>query len=196
MATASPEVFRDHVDHILGKSVCSLTFKIAGEDYTPPWPLVLSYEHEIRKAAVEKVSYEKLDIAAALLSVYRDMEHRQQHFLTPAMGSLVVRAAECHQKAPAPPPPFASFARPDTKRQKTSSGSSKPGGKGGKGQLGKSGKASGKGSKGSLHDKTKEGKDICFRWNRDPGLCVGKCDREHCCRICFGRHPMCEHGSQ
>ena len=71
-----------------------MVFKINGGEHRPSWALVLSYEHEVRKAAIEKISYDKLDIETALNSVYRDTEHRQQHFLTPVMGALVARSPE------------------------------------------------------------------------------------------------------
>ena len=83
LATASPDIFRAHTEYVLGNRVHGLTVKVGGEDRKPPWALVLSYEHEVRKAALERVSYEKLDLAAALKAVYEDTEHRQVHLRRP-----------------------------------------------------------------------------------------------------------------
>ena len=60
---------------------------------TPPWTLVLSYELEIRKAAIELISYDGLDLEAALTKVYKDGEHRQKFFLTPCMAAIVTASA-------------------------------------------------------------------------------------------------------
>ena len=62
----------------------------------------------------------------------------------------------------------------------------KGGGKGVKGS-----KGGGKGDDGTKAVKNKlavkhEGKQICFAFNN--GKCPGKCDREHVCQICFGKH--------
>ena len=167
-----------------------LTFKLGTEVHKPPWALVLAYEHEIRKAAIEKVAYEKLHLAAALQAIYKDMEHRQQHFLTPTMGSLMMRAAEGQQKAP--PPQHSNFARPDNKRQKTQFEKRSDNKGKGSGKGFKSGKGFNKGKGISMNTKTPDNKDICFRWNRGH-QCDGKCGRSHCCQICFGQHPQCRH---
>jgi hypothetical protein len=36
---------------------------------------------------------------------------------------------------------------------------------------------------------TPEGKAICFAYNNNGERCVGACNREHVCQVCFGKHP-------
>ena len=184
LATATPDVFRMHTEYILGKRVHGLRIKVGGEERTPPWTLVLSYEHEVRKAAVEKISYERLDLAAALKAVYADVEHRQLNFLTPAMGLMVqapdhVRRPEVQTREV---PGWRSES--NTKRKKT---------KGSKGDGKGKGHHKGAFDQDNLAKKTADGKDICFNWNRKGGCAAKHCSRAHVCRICFGPHPACEH---
>ena len=37
---------------------------------------------------------------------------------------------------------------------------------------------------------TPDGRQICFAFNNPSENCKGKCGRVHCCRKCFGEHPM------
>ena len=60
-------------------------------------------------------------------------------------------------------------------------------------------KGEGKGKKGkdkSLHSKTPDGKEICFKWNSMKERCRYNCGRVHVCMRCLGSHPlhMCTKG--
>ena len=65
----------------------------------------------------------------------------------------------------------------------------------GKGK-GSKGKQSGK--KGNLHNKTPDGREICWKWNSQHERCRFNCGRVHQCQICLGSHPMhaCPQGKQ
>ena len=192
LATATPTLFRDHSDYMLGKKVHKLVIKVSGVEHTPPWALVLSYELEVRKAAIEKICYDGLDIAAALDAVYKDNEHRQLYFLTPCMGAIVAAAAADSSSSgkampgasadrPAPydrPPP--SLSR---RQQKALKGKGRGKDKNSKGKEGKGGE---------WHSRTADDKPICFRYNTLGRSCNGKCNMVHCCQRCLGKHPVFE----
>ena len=191
LETATPALFTDHADHILGKDVYQLTVKVNGAELRPPWTLVLSYEYEIRKAVVEAITYEALDIGAAFQKVYRDTEHRQKHFLTPCMAAAVMPpegfgkaqpASSADRPSPYPPPPLLSHAQ-----------LGKGGGKNkGKNKGKDKGKDHGKTTAGGLRNTPDDGTEICFRFNLGAKRCNGKCSRAHVCRKCLGPHGAYE----
>ena len=193
LETSTPALFADHAAFILGKDVHKSVVKVNGVEHRPPWTLVLSYELEVRKAAIELVCYDSLNLAAALKKVYGDTEHRQRHFLTPCMASVVTATStqDGYGKASANasterPAPYTSVPPiPRSQMRKMLKGA----GKGEKGRnRGKDGgKAKGKG--GDWHSKTEDGKSICFRYNTAGKSCNGKCGMVHCCQRCLEKHP-------
>jgi len=196
LETATPALFADHADYILGKEVYGMTIKIHGTEVRPPWTLVLSYEYEIRKAVVETIIYEAMDIGAAFRKVYKDNEHRQKHFLTPCMAAAVMpaegfgkapSASTANRPAPYPQPPLLSHTQLNTDGGK-SKGKNKGKDKGKGKNKGKDGKDSRRG----LHSITEDGKEICFRFNTGPKRCNGQCVRAHVCRKCLGPHGAFE----
>ena len=81
----SKDVFDRYKDYMLGDYVWSLSpTDLQGQQIqTPPWSLVLSYEHAIRKRAYNLMLTEKLMIAAALEKAWKCPTTKERHFITP-----------------------------------------------------------------------------------------------------------------
>jgi hypothetical protein len=189
LATASQDVWLDHLDYVLGPRVWGLKFSAAGMEFTLAWSIVLEYEWSLRREAIKSVVYDGANLKDAMIAARRCTELRETHFVTPALVGAVSAATSAS---------YGSLSR----RGGPSAGShpyepSNQGGEGkGKGRKNKGGKG-GKGGKGkhtqdsSLARMTAEGKDICFAYNNPLERCADKkCRRAHVCRRCFGSHPM------
>ena len=61
----------------------------------PPWALVLSYEHAIRKFACKLVTQGGMQPGAALKKAWKDASVKERHFITPLA---------LYAKRPFPPP--------------------------------------------------------------------------------------------
>ena len=190
------EAFADHAAFILGKDVHKSVVKVNGVEHRPPWMLILSYELEVRKAAIELVCYDSLDLAAALKKVYGDTELRQRHFLTPCMASVVTAAstqdgygkasADASTERLAPYTPVPPISRSQMRTMLKGAGKGEKGRNKGK----DGGKAKGKG--GDWHSKTRDGKSICFRYNTAGKSCTRECGMVHCCQKCLEKHSAFE----
>jgi len=205
LETATPALFTEHAAFILGKDVHKSVVKVEGVEHKPPWTLVLSFELEVRKAAVELVCDESLDLAAALKRVYKDTEIRQRHFITPCMASVVAAASapapDGYRKAPAEastwrPAPYAAAPPPMSRSQMKKGLKAGSQGDKGKGKGDNGGKAKGKGAGGKWHKVTEDDppRPICFRYNTPGKTCMKKCGMAHCCQKCLGPHPQYECG--
>ena len=185
LATAVPGIWLGHLDYVLGDTVYGFSIKVRGQDLRPPWEVVLSYEHEIRKEATRGVLYDGLDLATALNMVQKNTEHRERFFVTPCVCVMMANVGgESSSRAGRPPANSSSdrFAPYPERNSKKAGGKQKGRGKG------KGGK-----SKDGWHSVTSENRPICYRYNTAGKSCSGQCGRAHCCQICFGKHPVYEH---
>ena len=137
----------------------------------PPWPLILSYEHAIRKHAYKLMATDGRSFGDALAKAYKEATVKERHFTTPLA---------LHAKRPNPsvlPPPLNPYQR-DPKK--------------GKGKLGK-GKDKQPTKFGTLagtSNRTPDGKPICYRFNAKEGCKKGdKSHFAHVCLHCFAKHP-------
>ena len=79
----TPAFFEKHRDYLLGAYVYGLR---ASDDYggmIPPWTLVLSYEHAIRKHCYKTMAQQGLPFKIALEKSWKDATVKERHFTTP-----------------------------------------------------------------------------------------------------------------
>ena len=83
----TPAFFEKYRDYLLGDYVYGLR---ASDDYggmIPPWTLVLSYEHAIRKHCYKTMAQQSLPFKLALENSWKDATVKERHFTTP-LGKL------------------------------------------------------------------------------------------------------------
>ena len=157
----SKEVSDKYKDYILGDYVWGLSSTdLNGQQIqTPPWGLVLSYEHAVRKRAYSLMLSERLMLGAALEKAWKCPTTKERHFITPL--ALYSKRS------------YAPSANPGT-------GTWNPKGKG----KGKSKPTTKGGQKGSGSGQGPNGEKICYRFNS--GKCNYKgCKFVHMCNKCF-----------
>ena len=184
-----------YIDFVLGDKVYGLKLTMDGQTQAvqPPWTVLLTYEHRLRKEAFKLVVAGSHTLVQALQHVVKDSDIKECYFTTPiALGVG-----------------FTSQQTGDSKWRKVSNKGSQFGGYGNKGfskgqhkGFGK-GKGKFKGSKGSvltrdenqnvLVSKTPDGRELCYAFNSQG--CNNKCGRVHACRVkgCLGAHSAREH---
>lgn len=151
------DVFDRYKDYILGDYVWGLSSTdLNGQQIqTPPWSLVLSYEHAVRKRAYSLMLTERLMLGAALEKAWKCPTTKERHFITP----LAL---------------YSKRAYPQNNNQ--NAGNWNPKGKG-------KGKTKSKGSqKGS--GQGPDGEKICYRFNAGK-CNYQKCKFAHMCNKCF-----------
>ena len=170
-------------DYLLGKHVQGIVVTASGgRTHHVPWPLVLSYELEVRRRAYDLVCSGDT-MGAALKKTMEDSSHRERYFLAPfTLGA----------SSPSPVPPPSTGAQRTARTRWAFQPYGKAKGKGrGKGPKGKGkGKGPKGGTKGQGHHKysvTEDNKPICFRWN-DSKNRDNNCGRIHICSWCRGTH--------
>ncbi|CAE7267906.1 FCPC [Symbiodinium sp. CCMP2592] len=160
----------DHfVNYILGEKVAQLTVPTSHQpadvpSLSPPWEVVLAYEHRLRKQAFRLVNDQGYTLAGALASVISSAELKETYFTTPLALSIIERPRKWHK----------------------GKGKGKDGGKTGKGGKGKDSKGGKNGKSPSdpalkglqLVWRTPEGRDICFAFNSQ-GCTNPSCERLH-----------------
>ena len=136
----SRDTMERYKDYILGDYVWGLssTDLQGNQIQTPPWSLVLSYEHAVRKRAYNLMVTEHLRIGAALEQAWKSPVTKERHFITP----LALYSKRSN--------PSASWGDWNPKGK----------GKTSKGQSNK-GKSKGKGT-----GMAPDGSKICFRFNQ------------------------------
>ena len=176
--------FEQFVNYILGEKVAQLTVPTTHQPadvptLTPPWDVVLAYEHRLRKEAFRMVNEQGSTLSAALASVIASAELKETYFTTPLALSIIERPCKWHKG-----------------KGKDNKGGAKWGGKGKDRKGGKGGKsASDPALKGlQLVWRTPEGRDICFAFNSQ-GCTNPSCERLHVCRVkgCYQPHAATEH---
>jgi len=171
----TPGLFEKYKSYILGEHVLGLQAKdMAGESVAkPPWHLVMAYEHAIRKAATRTVNESGCTVPfeVALVQAWNDPTVKERNFTTPL--ALVV-----HRTAP---------RRTEGQSDNYKGGKDRKPKGGGKNKTIK-GNPKGGGKRAS---KTPDGRAICFRYNNQSERCRAKrCNFEHVCSKCFGKHPQ------
>ncbi|OLQ03582.1 Anthranilate N-benzoyltransferase protein 2 [Symbiodinium microadriaticum] len=174
LADVTFAVFERYKDYLLGDYCYGLRSSEESGSLIPPWPLILSYEHAIRKHAYKLMATDGRSFGDALARAYKEATVKERHFTTPLA---------LHAKRPSPtvpPPPLNPYQR-DPKK--------------GKGKLGK-GKDKQPTKFGTLagtSNRTPDGKPICYRFNAKGGCKKGaKCHFAHVCLHCFAKHPVTE----
>ena len=148
--------------------------------HRPSLKLIIHYEYQMRKEAVDLVN-KGTKLGEALRQVTKDSDVRERHFSTPLAVSSATQAVQPdpwrqRQKGERQHPYEVPFAK----------GKNKGRGKG-KGKKGR-----GKQRSGGLHGSTPDGRQICFAFNNEG--CSGSCGRVHVCRICLDPgHSMADH---
>ena len=156
------KVFEDYKNYILGEYVRGLVAKDSegGTVASPPWNLVLSYEHAVRKQAARLVNQDGQTWPTALKMAWRDATVKERNFTTPL--ALVAKR---------PAPPWKADMQQPNKQVKT-----QPKGKGkGKGKKG--------GGSGHCASHTPGGDMICYRYNSGEKCKASKCKYKHVCGI-------------
>ena len=202
LSDVTDRTFPAFSDYLLGKHVFGvLITATSGKTHHPPWSLVLSYEHEVRKRAYELV-VEGETMGAAIQAVCDDAGHRERYFLSP----FCLGASSSTTPLPSPSPSLPThISNKALKKVVRKLKYNKPFptdfpafAKGrGRGRGRGRGKGSGKGSGGNtkvLHQGgfryTDDGQEICFKYN--DGEACKDCKRAHICTGCKGKHPRHE----
>ena len=192
-----PRIFDVHADFFCGENVMGLQAK--NEDgvvvSTPSFQLCLSYDYQVRKEMGRLINQGE-SLKVALDKALKDTTIRERFFTTPCAlqvrSSFSATGSGNHWDPGAAPTGGRGKGRgagnfdggSDTgKGQGLSKRQRKEKGKGGKG-----GKSKGKYAK-NLGAHTPDGREICFAYNGE-GCSNRTCHRIHCCRKCFGEHPM------
>ena len=87
----------DHfVNYILGEKVAQLNVPTSHQPndvptLSPPWHVVLAYEHRLRKEAFRLVNEEDQTLSAALATVISSAELKEAYFTTPLALSIIER---------------------------------------------------------------------------------------------------------
>ena len=176
----NPNHIHKYLEYLLGEHCYGMVAKNADGHTiaTPPWGLIVAYEHAIRKKACSWLNDgTHPTFTQALMAATLDPVVKERNFTTP----LALSAARSR------PDVLRSDDGDKSKDKKKGSwkGSGKDSYKGKKGN-GKGGKGGAKGA-----SKTPEGRPICFRFNNAKSKCTQKsCRFAHQCGFCFSKaHP-------
>ena len=181
----SPQTWTAYLDYLLGPHVYKLN---ARDEYgsvvaAPPWSLILSYEHEIRRKMV-KLMGEGVPLATALKRAWTDPVVKERYFTTPLALGATARKRSAKE----------AFGTDHDEP----SGRGPKGGKG-KGKYNQGHSKKGSGSKGKGKGKqprvcatsTPNGKLICLQFNSMENPCTRRpCRYQHVCGKCFKDHAM------
>ena len=172
-----------YTDYILGDRVNNMKIQIDGQTQSvrPPWSVILTYEHRLRKEAFKLVQTGEKTLSEALADVIKNADLKESFFTTPiALGASQSGENKWRRLG-------------DRKGKGEFKGDYKGDGKGKKGKKGDR-KGTGKDHHGNqLTSKTPDGREICYAFNSQG--CRGRCGRVHVCRVagCYGDHSAREH---
>ena len=202
LADVTPQLWQDYLKYLLGEKVAQLGFRDSNSGNmigTPPsWRLLLSYELEIRRKALEDVA-EGMPFGLALKSAWKDAETKQVYFTTPLGLELATKkqggggggGANLFPPAiPGMPPQPALEEKPTLsknaqKRQRQEAARKRD-----------EAAAADKRRKEQpparkSHVKTPDNKPLCFAYNNAKGCKKEGCRFVHACRYCFSeQHSM------
>ena len=83
LSDVTSDIFDKYKDYLLGDYVYGLRSAEGVGSAIPPWTLVLSYDHAIRKLAYKLVSQEGYKLGEALKRAWKDPAVKERHFITP-----------------------------------------------------------------------------------------------------------------
>ena len=181
LKNVSPFTGIEYLNYLCGKDVAMMEAQtVEGASlHRPSLKLVMHYEYQMRKEAMELVN-KGMDFTKALMTTTKD-DIRERHFSTPLAVSSASqslhdpyrqRGVKSERQHPYEPP------------YHKGKGKSKSKGKKGKGRS----------RSGSLQGSTPDGRQLCFAWNNPQEGCKGGRGRVHACRICMDPgHPTFEH---
>ena len=186
--------WEDFVEYLLSEKVYRLELRAQGRRYGCSWPLLLSYELQMRKDAFEKVNLEGLGVDAAVRKAMKDPEIRQMYFASQLSAG---ERREIGGAGGGPPGPAAGGGPGRGLSIGGSDIAPTPGSAGGGGGAGGGGKGGGPKrqepppanpkppKRRKIHFKTADGREICFKYNKKGG-CSGACGgRVHACQYCL-----------
>jgi hypothetical protein len=180
----TPGTFEKYKAYLLGEFVLGLTAKNENNETigVPPWPLVLSYEHAIRKRACQVMNNGGfVDFALALRHGWGDCVTKERFFSTPLSLTVKMTAYSKHPNGQARQQDNAAGG---VWQKDKNDGKAAGKGKGKRKGKDKGGKVPGK----IRHRETVDKQGICFKFNNKDETCKGKCNFVHCCSFCFGNH--------
>ena len=190
----TPYTFQRFVDFVLGEHVLGLEAKDdAGLVVSKPtFKSVLHYEHQVRKEMI-RLTNEGHKMGDALEAARKDTVIKERHFITPTSLAALVVAQKRDDRSRSP----RGGQQGGGWHGRDWHGDWHRGKHGGYGK-GKGSKGKQSGKKGNLHNKTPDGREICWKWNSQHERCRFNCGRVHQCQICLASHPMhaCPHGKQ
>ena len=175
-----PQHFLKYLDLMLGDHVLGL--KARDKDgaviASPDFDLMLSYDFQIRRQMVKLIN-EGATMVEALKEAMTDTTIKERYFLTPNVYSQVSSNSGTsrgdYTRSRSPPRTWSQWPAEQYEQPKAK---------------GKSKKGRGKGKKGKqMHDRTPDGRQICWKWNNPRERCRFQCGRLHVCQLCFGPHP-------
>ena len=105
LADVTFAAFERYKDYLLGDYCYGLRSSEESGSLIPPWPLILSYEHAIRKHAYKLMATDGRSFGDALAKAYKEATVKERHFTTPLA---------LHAKRPnpsVPPPPLNPYQR-------------------------------------------------------------------------------------
>ena len=151
------DLFDRYKDYMLGDYVWGLSSTdLNGQQVqTPPWSLVLAYEHAVRKRAYSLMITERLMFGSALEKAWKCPTTKERHFITPLA---------LYSKRTYPPSSNPNVGAWNPKGKGKSKGKSKGGQKG--------------------SSQGPDGEKICFRFNAGK-CNYQKCKFAHMCNKCF-----------
>ena len=174
-----PRHYLRYVEYLLGEHVYGLkaTNKDGESVATPELGTVMAYDFQMRRQMVRQVNEGKT-MVEALKAVMEDPALKERHFITPNVMAMMNPPSSSYKTGPGK-----EAARSRSPPGGQSGGWNHPAG--GWQQHGKSrgkggGKAKGKRSR-ELHDRTPDGRQICWRWNSHTQRCRFDCGRLHVC---------------
>ena len=185
LKTTGPEVWFEYCDFVLSPRIAGLEIKddLGRVVSSPPWHLVCSFEHCLRRKMAHHMNATGMDLRAALRSAMGDMDLRGESFTTPLAVS--VRLQPNRQDAERRTP----VAAPDKGRGKVKQNVTKR-------TAANQGKGKGKTKAANIKFKVKgaDGTMICYAFNNPGESCSGECGKLHVCQICESTdhpHPRC-----
>ena len=186
----TPEVWLSHLEYVLGEDVAQFEQTVLEVKIRPPWNVVLTYEYQIRKEACRLVLFEGSTLGVAMKTARDSTTVKEKYFSTPTNCAAAVAVAQGD----------ASRKRTWEGAQVDGSRKGDGGGKGGKAAA-KGGKSSGKGKGGTGpggdpppppaggtprgHQRTPDGRSICYRFQRGRCSAGKKCNYAHVCQFCL-----------
>ena len=177
LRNSRPEIWLDHLEYVLGDDVARMRHQVLDRVVTPPWAVVLNYEFQIRKEACRLIMFQGQTLADSMLQARQSPEIKERHFSTPT-----AMAAACNK---VPNSPGSSYKRPfdELSNSGKSGKGNKASGKGGGAKGGKPSAKKGNNTK-ILHNKTPDGRSLCFRFQTNK-CNSSKCHFVHVCSTCL-----------